>query len=316
MRVSNTAWVRARAEGYFREIERLLLDLTFVRSRVRERMKSLQAEYRKEFPFLRLSLRAITRGKGGEPTALYWGHFYGPPSAASRARAGGKKLPRWWRYCTGGLSAKAIFYGGAKEHKERIRDYDRRAQILNAPYHALTRILQSIRMTLIKRKKRRDWESGDLEIQAPLVSAELPREYRRAMEGAWLFVCRMTAVEAEFIAIRDRYRERPAYRDFRLVYRRDSCHRYGALLWLHQGLPLPADDKGSRNLTVRRLWAYRIPYWAHQPLIQHEKARRLMVRLHDRYIAVMWRMKRRTGNTLAGVDESLARQRPGEARVS
>src|SRR5579859_5220051 len=181
MPASNASWVLTRAEEYFREIERLLLDLTFIRAKVRERMKSLAREYRTEFPLLRLSLYAQTREAQGEPTALYWGLFCRPPSELSLARAKGKKLYRWRTYCAGKLTSRMIFYGGGKSYKARILDYDRRARILNKPYHILTKALLSIEHPMLNRRQGAAWESGGPEVPAPRASPNLRPEDRKSV---------------------------------------------------------------------------------------------------------------------------------------
>ncbi|HLY75200.1 MAG TPA: hypothetical protein VKU80_13855, partial [Planctomycetota bacterium] len=239
MPASNASWVLTRAEEYFREIERLLLDLTFIRAKVRERMKSLAREYRTEFPLLRLSLYAQTREAQGEPTALYWGLFCRPPSELSLARAKGKKLYRWRTYCAGKLTSRMIFYGGGKSYKARILDYDRRARILNKPYHILTKALLSIEHPMLNRRQGAAWESGGPEVPAPRASPNLRPESRAALEAAWHFVGRMAAVEAELLAIVDRYDQDPAHRDFYLVCWRGPGQPYGKVLWLHHCKRLP-----------------------------------------------------------------------------
>jgi hypothetical protein len=313
---SNASWVLTRAEKYFREIERLLLDLTFIRAKVRERMKSLAREYRTEFPFLRLSLYAQTREAQGEPTALYWGQFCRPPSELSLATAKGKKLYRWRRYCAGKLTSRMIFYGGGKNHKTRILDYDRRAKNLNEPYHILTKALLSIEHRMLNRRQGAAWESGGPEVPAPGASPNLRPESRAALEAAWCFVGRMAAVEAELLAIIDRYDQDPAHREFHLVCRRGRSLRYGKVLWLHHCKPLPADSKGNRDLTEARMRSYRIPSVARRALLFHERARRRMSRLHDRYIKVMGRMRGRAGSALRSVDLIFARPGLGGSLVS
>jgi hypothetical protein len=61
-----------RAAGLFRELEKVLLELLSLRSRIITEMEALALEYRKEFRGSRLVLYEKKRRKKPHLRALYW----------------------------------------------------------------------------------------------------------------------------------------------------------------------------------------------------------------------------------------------------
>ncbi|HEV3029047.1 MAG TPA: hypothetical protein VG457_15830, partial [Planctomycetota bacterium] len=234
MKDPNEAWVVARAQEYFGELERLLLDLGYVRSKFRRAMKTVARQYRRDVRGVRLVLYPKIKPPNPEVTALYWGQLCRLPKLKHGARKS-PKFRRWIRHLRGELTRHRIYFAGALDFKTKIWEFDRRAKLLNRPNVLLTWAMVAIEKSMLSRGRRRAWESGDLESPAPLTSLDLSEPCRRALGAVWFFLLRMASVEAELLRMVHRYRENPAHPDFRLAHKRGKAFRYGAVYWNYRG---------------------------------------------------------------------------------
>jgi hypothetical protein len=301
-----------RAGKYFRDLEKVLLDLSAFQAKIRVEMDGLALEYRNEFGGSRLVLYPKKRPKKEHLRALYWGVFCRPPKEESRLFATLKK-PRWTMHIAGGLTHSHIFQAGADIHrKAEFLEVDRRAGALNDAFHIVTGALQSVRATLEARRDRRAWECGDLDAQAPEVSLELLPPLQSALGAGWFMLLRMASAEVELLSLAERYRAEPAYPPLKLTFSCDLDHPYGRLWWkYHRGRIFSWEGGGPQeNLTDRWMRKARIPSENRRLLAPHERERRRMVRVHKKYTNPLSRIRRRAGQAITQAEKLLALSRP------
>lgn len=310
-------YVPSQAAEYFALIETLLLDLGFARESLSQEMLALSKEFRRDFRKCRLILYPKPRDGESTPRALYWGKFCRPRNERSelRMKASGSPDKRWKLHIPrGGLDHDLIFLLAHEVGREAlIREYDRRAFVLNEAYHKVNRAIMSLEHTLLARSLRRAWESGDLDADAPPVSPDLRPQSRRALGAGWFYILRAVAIEYELIAIAERYNADPAYDGFRLSFGRDGEHPFGRISWLNWGERLPrlnAAEGARENLTDWVMRKLHLPEAVRRELARHELHRRKMTRLHQRYTAVLGGLKRRARVALAAADSGLLEAQP------
>lgn len=304
--------IHEQAGKYFRDLEKVLLDLSALQAKIRVEMDGLALEYSKEFRGSRLVLYPKKRRKKQHLRALYWGVFCRPPKEGSRLLAGLKKT-RWTTHIAGGLTHSHIYLAGADMHrKAEFLEVDRRAEALNDAFHTVTGALQSVRATLEARRDRRAWECGDLDAQAPDVSLELLPPLQSALGAAWFMLLRMASAEVELVSLAECYRDEPAYVPLRLTFSRDPDHPYGRLWWTYYGGRLTGwDGRGPQEkLTDRWMRKARIPSENRRLLAPHERERRRMVRVHKKYTKPLSRIRRRAGQAIIQAEKLLALSRP------
>src|SRR5215831_6003529 len=166
-----------QAAEYFRDLEMLLCDLKSLLEMINRGMVSLAEEYRASFPKSRLILDPKERGDRPLPTALYWAVWCKRKKKLLEVRLPGTVSGR--QYLKVHLPRKRLDHDlvflVAREagREDLIWEFDRRAAATNAAARRVGNALMSIESILLARSDRRKWEGGDIQVDAPQISADL-----------------------------------------------------------------------------------------------------------------------------------------------
>lgn len=317
MAISRATYVPDRATVYFKALELLLSDLSFLVTFISGEMLALAKEYRRDFRRTRLLLDPKMRKGELLPTALYWQQLCRVSKDVIQKRLPGFTGPKYEKLYVPRkkLQERGFIFLYAKEagRVDLIQEYDRRAFALNEVYHDVRRKLMSFESALISRGDRRPWECGDVSVDAPLITMDLRPRSKEALGAAWLYLLRAASTECELAAMAERYNADPAYDGLSLSFSVDADHPCGRLFWLGLDGRLPRLDQsdGSREiLTDKVMRQLHIGEADRRALSRHELHRRTMARLHKRYTAVLGGIHRDGRKAIADADAGVLASRP------
>jgi hypothetical protein len=299
-------FIPEQATWYFRQVETWLADLRYYLDLLSQEMRALSREHHELCPESKLILH-LKKREDKRPTALQWGVLKPCPEGLARKLSSlGGAYRRWRVQYVKKLSSNLIYIDGKDIAREPLWwDFDRRARALNDAYHLVRGTLMSLENALHPRRRRRSWEGGDLDHEAPGVSPKLRPLSQRALAGAWPYILRMVATQYELLAQVERYREFPAHPAVWLAFEADREHPWGRSTWRFSGGHLRRAATKRRSpaiLTDRLMRQLRMTESERRALAPHERERRRMAALYRRYTTVMVRLKRATRRTIDAAD--------------
>lgn len=256
---------RPKSLTTFQGILALIRDLRRWRILVDEAAATLQAEYSRAFPALRLVLFL----KDG--TYLYWGHFMTSGSVERVLLGPGSRPCAWIRQLGTRLTVDMIARFGEVARSAELHAFDRRAAALRQARRELTRAEQSIRMTLAHSNKHRS-ERRPLPILPDEARAIIPSDFRRHLGYAWRISLDVEGIERRMSALAQRYRSRKPSRALTLKVLKTYSHLPDAARWIVRGRLL---SDTSERLSHRFLWdLLRLPKQLRNTILDFERARR------------------------------------------
>ena len=278
-----------RARVCLTELVSDLCHLHKTRDRIEEEMVALADRFRSTIRRSGLVYRIKRKRRDLPALMISWCGLSRPMKNDYELTHSEAKRPTRFKYLKGPLNDRMIYtYARQIKNRKPFYAFEDRGVPLNDAVRMLadTDAFLNRSLTLLARPLPNEPQPPPVPLD--LTQPAIPPRARRAIEHAWRVLYRIGLVEAELVAIADRWRHDPPHPSYELVFRRDASSPWGRLYW--HDLP---HDRYLGPLTDRALRRLGVPESQRKKIAPHEIRRRRVTRLHQRFTKRLTRIKQR-----------------------